>query len=170
VKALHFENSISAVYALNKGIDPKLLSDSNKYLPNIPPFHGISELRYDFESKKHHIINGFVKVQLAYYAAQNRVYLADNTETPTAGYALFNAGVGGGIANKKGKTVVNIYVMGNNLFDVAYFDHLSRLKYFYYGPDDTNPAHGIHNMGRNFAFKLDFPFDFNLKQNSSNIN
>ncbi len=170
VKALHFENSISAVYALNKGIDPKLLTDSNKYLPNIPPLHGISELRYDFESKLHHIANGFIKVQLAFYAKQDRVYLTDNTETPTAGYTLFNAGFGGGITNKKGKTVVNIYVMGNNLFDVAYFDHLSRLKYFYYGPNDTNPAHGIHNMGRNFAFKLDFPFDFSLKQDSNNAN
>jgi iron complex outermembrane receptor protein len=170
VKALHFENSISAVYALNKGIDAKLITDSNKYLPNIPPLHGISELRFDFESKQHHIVNGFVKVQLAYYTPQNRVYSIDNTETPTAGYALFNAGFGGGISNKKGKTIVSVYVMGNNLFDVAYFDHLSRLKYFYYGPDDTNTAHGIHNMGRNIAFKLDFPLDFNLKQNSSDVN
>jgi iron complex outermembrane receptor protein len=170
VKALHFENSISAVYALNKGIDPKLQNDSNRYLPNIPPLHGISELRYDFESKQHHIANGFVKVQLAYYASQNRVYLTDNTETPTAGYTLFNAGFGGGITNKKGKTVVSIYLMGNNLFDVAYFDHLSRLKYFYYGPDDINTTHGIHNMGRNIAFKLDFPLNFDLKQNNSNVN
>ncbi|MBS1918298.1 MAG: TonB-dependent receptor [Bacteroidetes bacterium] len=164
VKALHFENSISAVYALNKGVDPKLQSDSNKYLPFIPPLHGTSELRYDFELKRNHITNGFVKVQLAYYAKQDRVYLTDNTETATAGYALFNAGIGGGVTNKKGKTIVNIYVMGNNLFNVAYFDHLSRLKYFYYGPDDTNPAHGIHNMGRNISFKLDFPLDFNMKQ------
>jgi len=47
--------------------------------------------------------------------------------------------------------------MGNNLFDVAYFDHLSRLKYFLYSGDDTNPAHGIHNIGRNIAFRIDFP-------------
>jgi iron complex outermembrane receptor protein len=164
VRALHFENSISTVYGINKDIDPKLKSDSNKYVPLIPPLHGISELRYDFDMKRSHIANGFLKVQLAYYAKQNRVYLTDNTETPTAGYALFNAGVGGGITNKKGKTIVNIYVMGNNLFDVAYFDHLSRLKYFYYSQSDTNPAHGIHNMGRNISFKLDFPLDFNLKQ------
>jgi iron complex outermembrane receptor protein len=63
VKALHFENSISVVYGLNKGVDPRLLSDSNKYLPFIPPLHGISELRYDIECKQHHIINGFVKIQ-----------------------------------------------------------------------------------------------------------
>jgi iron complex outermembrane receptor protein len=163
VKALHFENSISIVDGLNKGVDPKQASDSNKYLPFIPPLHGISELRYDIECKRHHIVNAFVKIQLAYYAAQNHVYLTDNTETPTAAYNLFNAGFGGGITNKQGKTVVNIYVMGNNLFDVAYFDHLSRLKYFYYSPTDTDPTHGIHNMGRNFSFKLDFPLNFEYK-------
>jgi iron complex outermembrane recepter protein len=160
VKALHFENSLSVVYGLNKGIDPKQLSDSNKYLPFIPPLHGISEFRYDIECKQHHIVNAFVKIQLAYYAAQNRVYLTDNTETPTASYNLFNAGFGGGITNKKGIVIANIYIMANNLFDVAYFDHLSRLKYFYYSADDTNPAHGIHNMGRNISFKVDFPLSF----------
>jgi iron complex outermembrane receptor protein len=156
-KWLHFENSISSVYGLNKSMDSKLRSDSNKYLPFIPPLHGMSELRYDFASHKHHIVNGFVKMQLAWYATQNHVYLTDNTETRTAGYTLMNAGVGAGFTNKKNKTIVNVYVMANNIFDVAYYDHLSRLKYFYYSADDTNPAHGIHNMGRNIAFKLDFP-------------
>ena len=52
VRALHFENSISVVYGVNKDIDPKLKSDSNKYVPFIPPLHGISELRYDFDLKK----------------------------------------------------------------------------------------------------------------------
>jgi iron complex outermembrane receptor protein len=159
IKALHFENSISAVYALNKGVS---ISDSSKYLPFIPPVHGVSELRYDIECKEHHLTNGFVKLQLAYYAKQDRVYLTDNTETATAGYALFNAGIGTGITDKTGKTLLNIYFMGNNLFDVAYFDHLSRLKYFYYSGDDTNPAHGIHSMGRNFCIKIDVPLDFTL--------
>jgi iron complex outermembrane receptor protein len=160
LKALHFENSLSVVYALNKGVDPKLQSDSNKYLPFIPPLHGISELRLDFDAKASHIVNGFVKLQLGYYAAQNRVYLTDNTETPTPGYALVDAGIGAGITNGKGKIIFNLYILGNNLFNTVYFDHLSRLKYFYYSAMDTNPAHGIHNMGRNIAFKLDFPLDF----------
>jgi len=160
VKPLHFENSVSAVYGLNKGIDPKLQTDSNKYLPFVPPVHGVSELRYDFQSKTHHIVNGFVKIELAYYAAQNRAYLADNTESSTAGYTLFNAGAGAGFTNKKGKKIVDIYVLGNNLFNISYYDHLSRLKYFYYSSSDTNPAHGIHNMGRNISLKLSFPLDF----------
>jgi iron complex outermembrane receptor protein len=163
VKQLHFENSISAVYALNKSISPESQTDSNKYLPFVPPLHGASELRFDFNRKRNHIRNGFIKIELAYYSKQHRVYLVDRTETPSPGYALFNAGIGAGITNKKGNTIVNIYVMGNNLFDVAYYDHLSRLKYFYYNADDANPAHGIHNMGSNISFKLDFPLSINLK-------
>lgn len=164
-KALHFENSLSAVYGVNKDIDARLKSDSNKYVAFLPPMHGVSELRYDFEAKKNHIVNGFIKVQLAYYAAQNRVYLTDGTETPTPGYTLFNAGIGAGFTNKKGKTMFNIYVMGNNLFDVAYQDHLSRLKYFEDYPSDPRPYHGIYNMGRNISFKLNVPLDFNYGKN-----
>ena len=102
-------------------------------------------------------MNGFIKAQLVYYAKQDRVYLTDNTETPTAGYALFNAGAGCGFTNKKGKTLFNLYVMADNLFDVSYYDHLSRLKYF---TSDYDPALGIHNMGRNVSFKIDVPLDF----------
>ena len=160
VKSLHFENSASVVYGLNKGIDPKLKTDSNKYLPFIPPFHGISELRYDFAYKANHIVNSFVKVQLDWHAKQDKVYLTDNTETPTAGYALFNAGIGAGITNKRGKTIFNLSIMGNNLFDVAYQDHLSRLKYFEFYSKSPNGHLGIYNMGRNIAFRLDFPLDF----------
>jgi iron complex outermembrane receptor protein len=101
-----------------------------------------------------------VKVQVAWYAAQNRVYLTDNTETATPGYTLFNAGIGAGITNGKGKTICNLYIMGNNLFDVAYQDHLSRLKYFEQYSSSPNGHLGIYNMGRNIAFKIDFPLNF----------
>ena len=163
VKALHFENSFSVVYGQNKGAQPKSIGDSGRYLPFIPPAHGISELRYEFTSRKSHWRKAFIKMQLEYSAAQNRAFIAYNTETPTAGYTLFNAGVGATLADKKGKTIVNIYLMGNNLFNVAYYDHLSRLKYFFFSPSDTNPTHGIYNMGRNLSVKLDFPLDLSLR-------
>ena len=161
IKALHFENSLAVVYGKNKNIDTRLQSDSNKYVSFIPPLHGSSELRYDFENKKAHIVNGFVKLQLAYYAAQNNVYLTDNTETPTSGYTLLNAGFGTGITGKKGHTLLNFYFMCNNLLDVAYHDHLSRLKYFEPYPTDSRGRYGIYNMGRNFSIKLIFPLNFN---------
>ncbi len=163
IKPLHFENSISAVYGRAMGIDPKLQSDSNRYVPFIPPLHGVSELRYDFESKAHHLTKAFIKIAMAYYATQNRVYLTDNTETITKGYTLFNAGFGSGITNKKGKTIFDIYFMGNNIFNIAYQDHLSRLKYFEPYPSDPR-GHGIYNMGRNFSIKAEVPLSFNVKK------
>ena len=59
--------------------------------------------------------------------------------------------------------------MANNLFDVAYQDHLSRLKYFEPYPTDPRPYHGIYKMGRNIAFKLDFPLSFNLKHDDEQV-
>jgi iron complex outermembrane receptor protein len=158
---LHFENSLSVVYGNNEGVkgQPKL-SDSAKYLPFIPPLHTFSELRANIKKVSPSIVNAFVKIQLEVYATQNRAYLEDNTETPTAGYHLFNAGFGGDIANAKGKTIVTVMVLGDNLFNVAYQSHLNRLKYFEPYPDDPRPYHGIYNMGRNFSLKLNFPLDF----------
>ena len=169
-KSIHFENSISAVYAQNKGATSATpVSDSEKYLPFIPPLHGISELRFDFDNKSLNIKHGFVKLQMEYYANQNRIYSAYGTETRTPGYTLFNAGIGGSFVNKLGKTICSVYLMANNLFDVTYWDHLSRLKYFYGNyqnpsPTDNAREHGIYGMGRNISFKIDFPLNANLKK------
>lgn len=162
IKALHFENSLSLVYGENKGVAGKAVSDSAKYLPYIPPTHGTSELRYDFTLKNAHIVKGFVKVQAEYYANQDRAYLAFNTETRTPGYNLINAGVGGTFTNKNGKALCSVYLLANNIFDVAYQDHLSRLKYFIDNPGNLPNKTGIYNMGRNVSFKIDFPLNFNL--------
>ncbi|MDE3125184.1 MAG: TonB-dependent receptor [Bacteroidota bacterium] len=169
IKPLHFENSVSVVNAINKGNSGIAVADSEKYLPFIPPVHGTSELRYNFNLPKSGIKNAFVKVQLEYYASQNNVFSAYGTETPTPGYSLFNAGFGGSITNKKGDILFNVYVMGNNLFNLAYWDHLSRLKYFYGnyqnpGPNDNPREHGIYNMGRNVSLKIDFPLNYTLKK------
>jgi iron complex outermembrane receptor protein len=161
VKQLHFENSFSLVYGRNKNIGK--FNDSAKYLPFIPPFHGMSELRYDFNSKTSHIKNGFIKAQVVYYAAQKRTYIADNTETLTPGYTLFNIGAGAGLTDKNRKTIFTLYIMANNLFNVSYQDHLSRLKYFEQFPGNFTGRNGIFNMGRNISFKVDVPLDFKIK-------
>ena len=158
---LHFENSLSIVYGNNKGVNGQgKLSDSAKYLPFIPPLHTYSELRANIKKVSSSIVNAFVKVQLEYYAPQNRAYLEFDTETPTPGYSLFNAGFGADITNGKGKTLFSLTAIGDNLFDVAYQSHLNRLKYFEPYPDDPRPHHGIYNMGRNFSFKVNVPLNF----------
>ncbi len=153
---LHFENGISVVYGVNKGAN----NDSSKYLPFIPPIHGTSELRGNFKHPFPRLKNSFVKIQAVYYAAQNNVYLAYNTETTTPGYTLFNFALGSDITDKKGKTLFNISLFADNIFDVAYQDHLSRLKYFEPYPSDPRGRSGIYNMGRNIGIKLYVPLEF----------
>ena len=156
---LHFENSLSLVYGTNQGVSrSSKLYDSSKYLPFIPPLHTFSELRANIKKVSKGITNGFAKIQLEYYAAQNRAYLAFGTETPTPAYKLVNAGLGADITNTKGKTILTFSFLANNLFDVAYQSHLNRLKYFEDFPDDPRPNHGIYNMGRNFSIKVNVPF------------
>ena len=157
---LHFENSISVTYALNKGGNGVHISDSSKYLPFIPPLHTNTELRANFKSKSKHFSSLYLKIGLEYYARQNRVYLADNTETPTPGYVLYNAGIGTDITNNKGKVLVSINILGNNITDVAYQSHLSRLKYFEPYPNNPAGRSGIYNMGRNISFKIIVPINF----------
>ena len=67
---------------------------------------------------------------MEYYAKQNRVYSADNTETPTPGYILYNAGIGADITNSHGKVLVSINILGNNITDVAYQSHHEQTKIF----------------------------------------
>lgn len=171
-KNLHFENSISTVYAVNKGQNSgQSVSSDEKYLPNIPPLHGSSELRLDFDCKHLNVEHGFAKIEMEYYATQSKVYSAYGTETRTPGYTLFNAGLGGNFVDKKNNTIVSAYLMANNIFDITYWDHLSRLKYFYgnyQNPSATdNPReHGIYNMGRNISLKLIFPLDFSKERRS----
>ena len=157
IEHLHFENSVSLVYGNLLSSPGKPITDSTRYLPDIPPMHGISELKYDFQNKELHLVNGFVQLSAAFSGPQNRPYLADNTETATPGYTLINAGVGAGFTNKQNKLLFNIYLFANNIFDVVYQDHLSRLKYFEPYPNSPGPYHGIYNMGRNISIKLDFP-------------
>ncbi len=154
---LHFENSISVTYALNKGGNGLQETDSSKYLPFIPPLHSNTELRANIKSLSKHIGSFYFKIGMEYYAKQDRVYSADNTETPTPGYILYNAGIGADITNSKGKVLVSINILGNNITDVAYQSHMSRLKYFEEYPDNHSGRSGIYNMGRNISFKLTVP-------------
>jgi iron complex outermembrane receptor protein len=146
---------------MNEGGNGITVNDSNRYLPQIPAVHGFSELRGNFKLPiaigTVKLVNSYAKVQVAMYAAQNRVYLAGNTESATPGYMLLNAGLGSDITNHAGKTIFNIGVFGNNLLNVAYQDNLSRLKYFEGYPSDPRGHLGIYNMGRNVGVKISVP-------------
>jgi iron complex outermembrane receptor protein len=160
---LHFENSISIVYAQNLGGNGAVITSDNKYLPFIPPLHTNSELRAEFRKKAGVFSNIFIKAGLQYYATQNRAYLADNTETKTPGYTLIDAGLGASVNNKKGKTLFVLGIFGTNLADIAYQSNMSRLKYFDNYPINGTGRSGIYSMGRNISFKLTVPIDIKTK-------
>ncbi len=151
---LHFENSFSLVSGhFNQAID-----GSNK-LPFIPAPRFVSELRADF--KKAGILRNFyAKLDMNHVATQNRVFTGYDTETPTPGYTLFNIGTGTDITDKKGKTIFGIHVSMNNIADVTYQNHLSRLKYT--AENVVTGRTGVFDMGRNVSIKVNVPLSFKL--------
>jgi iron complex outermembrane receptor protein len=49
---------------------------------------------------------------------------------------------------------MNVYISGENLEDIGYQSHLSRLKYSPQNP--LTGRNGVFNMGRNISLKLIF--------------
>ncbi|MFZ6012883.1 MAG: TonB-dependent receptor [Bacteroidota bacterium] len=150
---LHFENSFSTVYAVNKSQS----ADSAKYLPFIPAPRWQSELRATAKQWKS-FSNLFVRLQFQHHVKQDRVLLENATETPTPSYSLWHAGCGFDVVNKNKRTIFSFLFTAANLFDKAYQHHLSRLKYASEHP--ITGRQGVYNMGRNFSFKIQVPVVF----------
>ena len=94
----------------------------------------------------------YAKFAVDHYFKQNNIYSAYDTETATPSYTLLSVGIGADIKEKKKKDFFILCLSGENLANVVYQNHLSRLKYA-----PVNPATGrvgVYNMGRNFSVKL----------------
>jgi iron complex outermembrane receptor protein len=159
VKWLHVNNSLSYVRGLNR--NDKLIEregDAARYLPFIPPLHTRSEVRASFQKPVGVFSNVYVRAEVDHFAAQNRFYGVDNTETFTAGYTLLNVGTGATVTNRAKTELFQVFLQVDNLFDVAYQSHLNRLKYFEYYTASPNGRRGIYNMGRNASVKVIVPF------------
>jgi iron complex outermembrane receptor protein len=152
IDGLHIENTFSYV----KGRFAEAI-DGSKYLPNIPSLRWISELRYEFKNSKSSLQNSYLSLQLDNVATQNDPFTGYNTETKTPGYHLLNVGLGTQYT-KKGKQLFSIAFTAQNLTDVAYQNHLSRLKYT--SENLATGRMGVFNMGRNFSLKLNVPLVF----------
>jgi len=116
-------------------------TDAHEYLPFIPAQKINNELKFKIQ-KITALKNSFVTLGYTYVFAQNT---PNQFETKTPSYKLVNAGIGTEMSNAKNKLIIS--VSGNNLLNEAYYDHLSRFKYY-----------GIYNIGRNISlnFKLLF--------------
>ena len=149
---LHWQNTIS--YVRGSFQDD---IDGSKNVPFIPATRWISHLRADLLSKGKSLQKISLFFELDHTFDQNRPFTSYGTETATPGYTLLNAGLTANI-NSKNKPLFSIYVLGQNLSDVAYQSHLSRLKYAPENP--LTGRQGVFNMGRSFVFKINVPLSF----------
>lgn len=123
---LHLESSFETVTGKQ---------NNGNYLPLIPANSVNTTFRVEQE-KGNFLFNKFAFITMKNVFDQDKV---SSFETPTKGYSLFSAGIGGAISF--GKSALSLSISGNNLFDKTYISHLSRLK-----------TDGIPNIGRNIKF------------------
>lgn len=150
---LHFENTFSYTRA-------QFASevDGSKNVPFIPAARYIAELKANFLPKGKGILrNLYASLESDYTFKQNRPFTGYDTETATGDYWLMNASLGTEIVSK-GKMLFSIHITGMNLGDVAYQNHLSRLKYT--DVNNITGRQGVFNTGRNFGFKVNVPLNF----------
>lgn len=149
---LHVENSVSLI----RGKFKEALDGSNN-LPGIPSARWLSEIRIEMFKKSKAIRNSFINFQLDNVFAQNNPFEGYNTETVTSAYTLLNIGFSSQVQHKN-KILFSVSLVGQNMADVAYQNHLNRLKY---GPmNEATGRMGVFNMGRNFSLKINVPLQF----------
>jgi iron complex outermembrane receptor protein len=159
IKWLEFNNSLAYVTGINQ--NKALIAQSNgaaKYLPFIPPLHVRSEAKLKLQGTYGIFTKVYFRAEADSYATQNRFYALNDTETRTPDYTLINAGLGSTLKQKSGKTLCEVFIQADNLFNVAYQSNLNRLKYFEYYSSSPNGRSGIYNIGRNVSFKVIVPF------------
>ena len=125
-----------------------------KYLPMTPAPRLSSDIKYELTHDGNVFNNAYVAVQADWYLKQDHYFAAYDTETMTPSYLLLGLSVGTDVL-VKGRKVAEMHLIVDNLTDVCYQDHLSRLKY-----TDWNVVtgrRGVFNMGRNVVFKLTVP-------------
>ncbi|MBX2906686.1 MAG: TonB-dependent receptor [Taibaiella sp.] len=106
-------------------------------MPFIPAGKFTGTLRWE-KSFQHRISNAFVSPEYVFSSPQNH---PGQFETATPAYYLVNFNAGITISAPSGRWVLG--VSGINLTNAAYYDHLSRLKYY-----------NLLNTGRNISFSV----------------
>jgi iron complex outermembrane receptor protein len=142
ISKLHFQNDFSYVNSVQLH-QPR----ESKYLPYTPAPRWKSEIRYDIIEDGKHLHNAYFSAVMDCNLRQNHYYAAQETETATPSYTLFDLTAGADLMSK-GHKLASLYLSVNNIFDRAYVNHLNRLKYV---------GNGIYNMGRNIGIKVIIP-------------
>ena len=153
---LHIENSFSFV----NGRFAEAIEGS-KNIPFMPAPKLTTEIRGNFNHLNKTIHDFYAALELDNSFTQHKIFTAYNTETKTPGYSLWNFSIGANLVNRKKQPVLNIGASVINLTDVAYQNHLSRLKYA--AENLVTGRMGVFNMGRNISIKINVPLSFDLK-------
>jgi len=155
---LHFENTFSFTRAkFTTAIDG---SDN---VPAIPPARFISQLKGNFLPNGKTFRNFYLSLESDYTFRQEKAFTAYGTETPTPSWWLINLAAGTDFS-KNGRSLFSIIISGTNLTDVAYQNHLSRLKYT--SVNNVTGRQGVFNVGRSFNIKVNVPLSFKWKDGS----
>ena len=152
---LHFENTFSYV----RGLFTSAI-EGTKNLSFVPAPQLITQIKADRKKIGKVFKNGYALLEIQNTFSQNNIFTAYHTETITPGYCLVNAGFGAEILSKKNIQLLGIYFSANNITDVAYQNHLSRLKYT--AENLATGRMGVFNMGRNFSLKINVPLSFKI--------
>ena len=158
-----FETSVDVhpFHALHVGaafsyVNAQLLHqpEEMRWLPMTPAPRLSTDVKYEFTHDGRVFNNAYVAARMDWYLEQNHYYAAYDTETPTPAYLLLGLSAGTEILIK-GKKVAELSLIVDNLTDVCYQDHLSRLKYADWNV--VTVRQGVFNIGRNIVFKLTVP-------------
>lgn len=157
---LHFENTFSFVRGrFDKKLDNDRSGSDN--IPLIPAPRWNGELKADFKKAGGVFRNLYIRFEADKTFKQDNFFSGYATETATDGYLLLNAGMGSDIVNEKKKILFSLHIGVTNIGDVAWQNHLSRLKYT--AENRVTGRTGVFNSGRNFSVKLNVPLEFSKK-------
>lgn len=154
---LHIENNFSVV----RGRFTEAV-DGSRNIPLIPAARWTAAIRADLKKAGDVFRNLYVSVEADNTFRQQQFFSGYATETATPGYTLINAGLGADFVNRDNKTRFSLHLAATNLGDVAWQNHLSRLKYA--ATNNVTGRTGVFNMGRNFSLKLNVPLEFSRRK------
>ncbi|MDC6388620.1 TonB-dependent receptor [Maribacter sp. PR1] len=115
--------------------------DNSNNLPLIPANNWNNTLRFEFNNSDSRFSNSYGFITLRSFFEQNKV---STFETPTDSYKLLNIGMGTTVSFNNQE--IGIKLSANNILDMNYVSHLSRLK-----------SDGISNIGRNVNIGVSIP-------------
>lgn len=125
-----------------------------RWLPMTPAPRLSADVKYELTHDGKVFNNAYVAARMDWCLKQDHYYKAYDTEMPTPSYLLLGLSAGTEILIKSRK-VAELTLIVDNLTDVCYQDHLSRLKYADWNV--VTGRQGVFNMGRNIVFKLTVP-------------